>query len=466
MNWKDYEKEIFEALRVAYRGSAILFNQKLMGRYSKTQRQVDILIESYIAGKKIRLVFDGKFFNKKIDVKEVESFISMVEDLDAKQGVLITSVGYTQAAINRAYYGPVDIELDILNFNPLTSFQVTTGFINWGKYGVAIPSPFGWVMDSSEQKGVQATFYQRGLTLEEAAIAKEWMYVNIFVKDEKVQNIDDLVSLQEKNIKEFHPNASFDYESSIQREDGAKTLLRTVVIDKYPTNEYTGFVEFKEFLLFFVMFTPIELKGKNLRKLETVLQNSTPVTIDTLSLLKARLLELEEILLKTSDRAERAEILIQQGDINTSLKLYEEGIKKYNESILMLKTSYGALKGKIKIGLLIKLNCEEIASYVNDFFDLDPTNPTVCKDMVDLFKRHNRVRDLIYFLKHGATKFSSNQEAVGNFNYHLGVLYFTLNKNKEAKRYLLLAKVAFAKSLPPKHYVFEVIRKQLKEINN
>ena len=75
-----------------------------MGRYSHTNRQIDVLIESYIAGKKIRLIVDGKYFNKNIDVKAVEAFISMVEDVDAKQGILITSKGFSAAAINRAYY--------------------------------------------------------------------------------------------------------------------------------------------------------------------------------------------------------------------------------------------------------------------------------------------------------------------------------------------------------------------------
>ncbi len=116
MNWKDYEKEIFESLKEIYKDASITFNQKLRGKYSHIDRQIDILIESYIAGKKIRLIVDCKCFNKNIDIKVVEAFISMVEDVDAKQGILITSKGFSPAAINRAYYGSTDVELDILNF--------------------------------------------------------------------------------------------------------------------------------------------------------------------------------------------------------------------------------------------------------------------------------------------------------------------------------------------------------------
>ena len=105
MDWRQYENEIFEAFKTAYPNAKISFNQKIIGRYSKIERQIDVLIEGRIAGKKIRLVIDGKYYSENIDVKEVDSFISMVEDIDAVQGILVTSKGYSEGAINRAYYG-------------------------------------------------------------------------------------------------------------------------------------------------------------------------------------------------------------------------------------------------------------------------------------------------------------------------------------------------------------------------
>src|SRR5665647_2858867 len=119
MNWKDYEEEIFQAFKNIYPEATITFDARIIGRFSKEERQIDILVEGSIAGRKIRIVVDGKFYNKKIDVKHVESFISMVEDIGAAQGILVTPRGYSKAAINRAYFGPSDIELDILNFDEL-----------------------------------------------------------------------------------------------------------------------------------------------------------------------------------------------------------------------------------------------------------------------------------------------------------------------------------------------------------
>lgn len=152
MDWKKYEKEIFETFRQAYPDAKISYNQKVIGRYSKIERQIDVLIEGRIAGKKLRLIIDGKYYSENIDVKEVESFISMVEDVGAAQGILITSKGYSQAAINRAYYGPTDIELDILNFEELKQFQGFGGTITKGWHGAVIPAPLGGLLMEKEEK--------------------------------------------------------------------------------------------------------------------------------------------------------------------------------------------------------------------------------------------------------------------------------------------------------------------------
>lgn len=317
MSWKDYEKEIYDNLKQLHSDSTILFNQNLIGRYSKTSRQIDILIEGYIAGKKIRQIIDAKCFNKKVDVKDVESFISMVEDVDAQQGVIITTKGYTPAAINRAHYGPTDIELDIQNFDNFKDFQSLVVILYAGDHAAIIFSPFGWIIDGNQTDGVLATYYQRGLTLETARQNNEWGYVSIFEKTKFIRNLDDLVQYQENYTKQNHPTAVFKYDRAIQRKDKSKTLLRTITIDTYSTNEYTGFIEFKDFFLLFVMFTPIELSSKNLRKLESLIQNAISGKNDKTSLLLANLQRLELGLENASDFIEKAEILIAQGDVHT-----------------------------------------------------------------------------------------------------------------------------------------------------
>jgi len=104
------------------------------------------------------------------------------------------------------------------------------------------------------------------------------MYINFWAKDEKARTLDELLALQEKEIVLRFPSAKFSYQSTIKRED-ARTAIRKIDIPSYPTPEYTGFVEFKDFIFFCVLFTPEELAKKNLRKLEYIIAKALPIKV-------------------------------------------------------------------------------------------------------------------------------------------------------------------------------------------
>lgn len=278
MTWKDYEIEIYDYFKEMFPNADISYNVTVSGRYSKVDRQIDILIEDYIAGSRMRIVVDGKFFSEKIDVKDVEMFIGMLNDCEANKGLLITQEGFSKSAINRAHFDPIDIELDILNFKDLHQFQGFGGLPYSGKHGVVLPAPFGWVIDGTRRTNMLATIYQRGLTLEQAGESKEWMYVNLRSKDEEIKTLDDFLKFQEGYTLHDFPDAKIEFLPTVKRDD-ATIKLRAIEIKSYPTKEYTGFVDFNEFVFFCVLFTTEELKKKNIRKLESILQQVLPLHI-------------------------------------------------------------------------------------------------------------------------------------------------------------------------------------------
>lgn len=279
MNWKDYEIEIYEDFKEAYPEAEVSHNVFRKGRYSKVDRQIDILVEDYVAGNRMTIVVDGKFFNKKIDVKEVETFISMLEDLDAHKGLLITQKGYSQAAINRAHFGPSDIELDILNFEELKDYQGFGAIPYAGDNGALIPAPFGWVIDAQSSPGWLATLYQRGLTLDEAMKRNEFMYVQFWGRKQNNENLEDLLNIQENNFIEAGLEPKIEYRPTIKRSD-AKTKLRIANLKNYPSSEYTGFVEFNDFIFFCVLFSPVELAQRNIKKLENIMAKAQPIKME------------------------------------------------------------------------------------------------------------------------------------------------------------------------------------------
>lgn len=279
MTWKDYEIEIHDHFKEMFPNADISHNVTVAGRYSKVDRQIDILIEDYVAGSRMRIVVDGKFFSEKIDVKDVEMFIGMLNDCEANKGLLITQEGFSKAAINRAHYDPIDIELDILNFKDLHQFQGFGGLPYSGKHGVVLPAPFGWVIDGTRRPNMLATLYQRGLTLEQAGESKEWMYVNLRSKDDEIKTLDDFLKFQEGYTLHDFPDAKIEYLPTVKRDD-ATIKLRAIEIKSYPTKEYTGFVDFDEFVFFCVLFTTEDLKKKNIRKLESILQRVLPLNVN------------------------------------------------------------------------------------------------------------------------------------------------------------------------------------------
>ncbi|MCG7502181.1 restriction endonuclease [Tenacibaculum sp. Mcav3-52] len=124
--WKEYEKEIYKTLKENYPESEIEYNDSIFGLYSKIDRQIDFSLRGHIAGKKVLGIVDCKFYNKKLHVKDIESFLGMMEDVNANFGLLITNEGYTPAAKNRVKYS--SLNLDILNFNELGKIDISIDY--------------------------------------------------------------------------------------------------------------------------------------------------------------------------------------------------------------------------------------------------------------------------------------------------------------------------------------------------
>ena len=123
-DWQLYEREIEEQFREAYPSARITPNAKLVGKFSKVERQIDILIEEQASDFAFRIVVDAKHRGRKIDVGDVEAFLGLTRDVEAHTGMMIALEGYTAAAINRAHYDNLDVILDVLNLDELKVFRV------------------------------------------------------------------------------------------------------------------------------------------------------------------------------------------------------------------------------------------------------------------------------------------------------------------------------------------------------
>jgi hypothetical protein len=456
MNWKKYELEILTYFQETYPETTITFDKKIIGRYSKVERQIDIFIEGEIAGYEIKIVVDCKYFSKNIDVKQVESFCSMVEDVDAHQGVLITKKGYSKAAINRAYYGSQKVELDIINFEKIKEFQSFTAIPYVSDFSVILSAPFGWVLDLKDSINNFATLFQRGLTLKEAQKKNEWMYVQFWKKEKSDFNIENLIEFQNEYIQE-NTKAEFEYKTGPKRKDNNKTKIRIADVESYPSLEVTGFIEFDEIIFYIVLFTPKELLNKNLRKLQYLLSIAIPAKIEfnNNDVINQLLSEIPN----TQDKEEKANKYYQ-------IAIWHKEMKDDEKEIFYLKKSleefphYSSLKSIINESLKIG-DFQESNKYSLIFSDIEPKNPRTFQDLIELHLKNEKPELIETFLKALRENYT-DLEILGNINFHLGLLNSELGLESKADSYFKLAKSNFKKILPKNHQVFKALKQRLK----
>jgi hypothetical protein len=278
ITWSRYEDQVFEACKIAFPNALVEKNAKVRGRFSGRSRQIDVLITEMVGGQKQLMVVDCKLYNKKADIKKVESFIAMVADIGAEKGLMISERGYTESALKRAYFNPEHIELDIFSLKELRDLFHGECAIPYSRgKGVILVAPLGWIVDAKRREGSVCMLYQRGLTLDEAVEEKEFAYCN-FWHCLSGEGLNDLLKEQEAYISDGKKVNYIKYIEIVKRND-AKTVIRIADIDDYPAIELTGFVEFKEFIFFCVYFSrEVNLK-RNLRKLENIISYALPITL-------------------------------------------------------------------------------------------------------------------------------------------------------------------------------------------
>lgn len=104
-DWRKYERLIASLISEEYSSedTTVIANAKFKGRLSKSQRQLDVLIEKrFIGDRSRRIIVDAKKHTRPIHIKEVEAFEGMLRDCEASKGILVCPNGYSDAAKRRA----------------------------------------------------------------------------------------------------------------------------------------------------------------------------------------------------------------------------------------------------------------------------------------------------------------------------------------------------------------------------
>jgi hypothetical protein len=98
-----FEKRIHEIhRRLAPKGAKITYDDKIIGLDSKSERQVKTSIRYRLAQYDMLLIVECKDYSDPVDVDIITSFKSLAKDVRANKALMISTSGYTTAAIEMA----------------------------------------------------------------------------------------------------------------------------------------------------------------------------------------------------------------------------------------------------------------------------------------------------------------------------------------------------------------------------
>ena len=150
-DYKDLEKLVAKIQQDLAPNAEVIHDVHLTGRKSGRKRQIDILVRDRIGQYEIQIVIDCKDYKKPADVKSVEEFHGLLDDVGAQKGVLVCPSGFSRTAKTRAeglqisLYSPVDTDPHKWSINPAvpTICDYRSAVIN---FGISISGPYPFDM--------------------------------------------------------------------------------------------------------------------------------------------------------------------------------------------------------------------------------------------------------------------------------------------------------------------------------
>lgn len=221
MNWRDYERAVFKILRDRFPANEIESDQMIPGRFSEIERQIDVAGRATLMGRSMLGVVDCKCYSKRVDIKDVEAVIGLAADVRADIALIVTTAGYSDAALARAHNEPnVRIHLDIVT--PKEAEKIgqapASAMMYRGRIGAVMLAPSGWLATSNIINGERVFpgdalcyFHPSNISVEDAMRQKAigWCYIDDN-PERTPGHLERRLELQNSDAHEFDPQAEIE----------------------------------------------------------------------------------------------------------------------------------------------------------------------------------------------------------------------------------------------------------------
>jgi hypothetical protein len=123
--WRQFERLIALLTAEDYDGNhTVIPNARIYGFISKRKRQIDVLVDwRFDTNLNRRIIFDAKYRNRPVDIKEIEAFEGLMKDVNAQRGFIVCSNGHTASALRRAQQ---HIGIKLLSEKEINEFDINS----------------------------------------------------------------------------------------------------------------------------------------------------------------------------------------------------------------------------------------------------------------------------------------------------------------------------------------------------
>ncbi len=132
----------------------------------------------------------------------------------------------------------------------------------------------------------------------------------------------------------------------------------------------------------------------------------------------------------------------------------EKAWEYYKLANELLSDNYYTLKPLLDLAVM--LDKESAAELTQEFFLLDPENPTIYKDLITIYGKSNGMNALIGFLE-DQKQVQDDTKIKANIRFYLGVIHYNLQNVQAAHSNFKEAKKLFQDVFQPAHPVFKAI---------
>lgn len=143
-NGRFYEETVFRIYNSLEPYADVRINDKIVGRDTGVERQIDVSIRAKIADHEILIIIQVKDHKTPADIKIVGEFSSVIKDVGAQKGIIVCKSGFTKTAITQAR----NLKIDLLSAHDAISDSIIVNYkfptvketiqIDWKEFKVEV----------------------------------------------------------------------------------------------------------------------------------------------------------------------------------------------------------------------------------------------------------------------------------------------------------------------------------------